>query len=524
MKGKILQPPYPAEGTPTAAKVCLQWMLRELDALTPGEQDLVLLPEFANAPGLVERRTVRAFAENQGQEFLGRVAATASRLDCLVAVGAVIRDGSRWANRTFLFTASANKVLYYDKIHLTDFETRDLNLTPGSKPAIFESKGIRLAVAVCFDLYFPEFFEVLATGGTDIILSPSYQRSETAERIRLVAQARALDSGAYLIRSSYSMGDAEKTGHSLVASPAGTIIADAGPVPGVLDFELDPAKKFEKTAYHNGPQTVHRTLLETHRRKYLYRPYAERVQKIAETKFPQLCAHRGLSDVCPESTLPAFAAAIAVGVNEIEFDLWPSFDGVPVVCHDETVDRTTDGQGKIMDLAWTQLLRFDAGVRFNQTWRGLKIPRLEEVIDLADNRCGLNIHIKDTGPEGRLVKLVCDRLRERGLTKIAYIAGDTLPVLKTAFEYAPEIPRACLVEQENPERMIETAKEYLCSRVQFYREVTAQQIRSAHEAGLICNFFWSDEINDALEYIRKGIDVVLTNCAHRLIADGFPRT
>ena len=58
----------------------------------------------------------------------------------------------------------------------------------------------------------------------------------------------------------------------------------------------------------------------------------------------KLCAHRGLSHACPENTLPAFGAAIALGVDEIEFDLWLSADGVPVVCHDPRVDRTTDGE------------------------------------------------------------------------------------------------------------------------------------------------------------------------------------
>ena len=522
MKAKIFQPPYPAEGTPAAAEACLGWMLAELDALETGGQDLVLLPEFANAPGLNGRRAVRAFAENQGRDFLRRVAAAAGRLNCLVVVGAVVDAGSRWVNRTFLFSAGLDAVFSYDKTHLTDFETQELGLMPGSEPAVFEHQGFRLAVAVCFDLYFPEYFAVLAARKADIILSPSYQRSESGERICLIARTRALDSGAYLVRSSYSTGDPGKAGHSLVASPDGLLVADAGVAPGVLSVEFNPARKFEKTAYHNGPQTVHRTLTETHRRPYLYRPYPERIQKTAGAKFPLICAHRGLSDVCPENTLPAFAAALAAGAQEIEFDLWPTLDGVPAVCHDRDVGRTTDGQGKIEELEWVQIARFDAGVKFSRPWRGVRIPRLEEVLDAVDGRIGLNIHIKAAGPEGRLVKRVCDTIRERGLAEIAYIAGDTGEVLQTALAYAPEIPRACLLEQEDPDRMISQAKKYACRRVQFYRGVTAAQIRSAHQAGIICNLFWSDEIADALEYVRRGIDVILTNCAHRLLADGFP--
>ena len=59
------------------------------------------------------------------------------------------------------------------------------------------------------------------------------------------------------------------------------------------------------------------------------------------------CSHRGFNSVAPENTLPAFASAVSLGAEEIEFDLWPTADGEIVVCHDPTVDRTTDGTGSI---------------------------------------------------------------------------------------------------------------------------------------------------------------------------------
>lgn len=240
------------------------------------------------------------------------------------------------------------------------------------------------------------------------------------------------------------------------------------------------------------------------------------------TPFPQLCAHRGLSRACPENTLPAFAAAIAIGAHEIEFDLWLSRDGVPVVCHDRTVDRTTDGQGAIADLDWDQIRRLDAGSKNNDLWRGIRVPRLEEVLALADGRVGLNIHIKEAGPEGRLVRLVCDQLRERGLLEVAYIAGATDDVLQAARDHRPELARACLGAQNGPAAQIDMAERHACQRVQFGRNVTAADIRRAHEGGLICNLYWSDEPEDGRAYVRQGIDVLLTNCAHVMIAGGFP--
>jgi len=278
-------------------------------------------------------------------------------------------------------------------------------------------------------------------------------------------------------------------------------------------------------------------LIESHRRPAAYRPRLEHAQRILQSPFPRICAHRGLSRACPENTLPAFAAAMACGAHEIEFDLWTSRDGVPVVCHDETVDRTTDGKGKITGMTWEDIQRLDAGVKqgwygaddcprpdakLNEAWRGTRLPRLEEVLELVDGRIGLNIHIKDTGPDGCLVKIVCDILRRQALLDIAYIAGCTEAVLKTACDYAPEVPRACLLGQQGDiYRQIELAQKYACQRIQIWGSVNESQIKRAHEAGLICNYFWSDDPAEAREYVKKGIDVILTNCAHRIIAGGF---
>jgi glycerophosphoryl diester phosphodiesterase len=239
-----------------------------------------------------------------------------------------------------------------------------------------------------------------------------------------------------------------------------------------------------------------------------------------KTPYPHLCAHRGLSQACPENTLPAFAAAMAVGAHEIEFDLWLSRDGVPVVCHDAKVDRTTDGSGLIADLSWAEIQSLDAGIRLGELWRGIRMPRLEQVLELTSGRIGLNMHIKEAGPQGRLVKMTCDQLRDRGLLGAAYIAGDA-DVLQAARDHLPELARACLISQEGPDKQIDAALAYSCQRIQFNRSVTAEHTRRAHDAGILCNLFWSDEPEDGWQYVRNGIDVILTNRANVMISGGF---
>ena len=151
----------------------------------------------------------------------------------MVVLAGAVRSGERWFNRTLVFDASGALAFSYDKVHLTDVEREGLGITPGPLAAVFEHAGIRIGFATCFDLYFAEHFAALAAGGAGLVLCPSYQRSESAERLRMMAQARALDSGTYLLRSSYAMADPAVGGRSLVAAPDGTLLADLGSEAGL---------------------------------------------------------------------------------------------------------------------------------------------------------------------------------------------------------------------------------------------------------------------------------------------------
>jgi glycerophosphoryl diester phosphodiesterase len=93
-------------------------------------------------------------------------------------------------------------------------------------------------------------------------------------------------------------------------------------------------------------------------------------------------AHRGYSAVAPENTLPALAAGVLAGATLIEFDVRTTADGVPVVIHDRTVDRTTDGSGHVWELTLDEIATLDAGSWFSPAYAGTRIPLLHEVIEL----------------------------------------------------------------------------------------------------------------------------------------------
>ncbi len=114
---------------------------------------------------------------------------------------------------------------------------------------------------------------------------------------------------------------------------------------------------------------------------------------------PLCIAHRGASASAPENTLIAFETAIRLGADAIELDVHLTRDEVPVVLHDETLDRTTDGRGPVAAVALAALQRLDAGSWFAPRFRRERVPTLEQALDCARGRCGMNIELKL--PRGR---------------------------------------------------------------------------------------------------------------------------
>lgn len=109
-------------------------------------------------------------------------------------------------------------------------------------------------------------------------------------------------------------------------------------------------------------------------------------------------AHRGFSGKAPENTLAAIRMALALPyVRWMEMDVQLTRDGVPVVIHDFTLDRTTNGHGKVKNMDYEYLRRLDAGSWKGRAFRGERVPSLEEVLDLASGRLKLNIELKTSG-------------------------------------------------------------------------------------------------------------------------------
>ena len=107
-----------------------------------------------------------------------------------------------------------------------------------------------------------------------------------------------------------------------------------------------------------------------------------------------ICAHRGASDTHPENTIAAFREAIRLGAQMIEFDVALTKDGKLVLMHDRTIDRTTDGSGRVEEWLLADLKKLDAGSWKNSRFEGEQIPTLGEALDLMPRNIWLNVHLK----------------------------------------------------------------------------------------------------------------------------------
>ena len=153
-------------------------------------------------------------------------------------------------------------------------------------------------------------------------------------------------------------------------------------------------------------------------------------------------AHRGYSAVAPENTMPALAAAVLGGATHVEFDVRTTADGVPVVIHDRTVDRTTDGTGQVWELTVEQIRDLDAGSWFSPAYAGTRVPLLSEVLDLPD----LPQLLLEIKPPATLdeVKTIIGMVAERGLLERTIVQSFDPEVVRLVREAAPDVRRGLL--------------------------------------------------------------------------------
>lgn len=195
-------------------------------------------------------------------------------------------------------------------------------------------------------------------------------------------------------------------------------------------------------------------------------------------------AHRGAMAGAPENTLAALRLAQKQGAFWAEIDIKITLDGVPILMHDDTLERTTNGHGQVADLSWEVIRHLDAGSWFHPSFANERVPRLEEALRLAvDLEMQLNVEIKPSEGRAKATTIV-------GLIEMAKVWPDRMPhpiissmdmeVLEVAAQLQPPWPRCLILEKETPDwraRVEQAQALLLCVQDQLLTPEFLQEIK-----------------------------------------------
>ncbi len=245
-----------------------------------------------------------------------------------------------------------------------------------------------------------------------------------------------------------------------------------------------------------------------------------------------LQAHRGAAGLAPENTLAAFRLALELGADASEMDLQATRDGVVVVIHDDTVDRTTDGRGRIGELASAEISRLDAGSKFAPAFRGERIPTLRDVIDLvkASGKAKFRLNLEVKFAEGRegqptdLEERVLAVLTETGFLDRVIIQSFHHPSVAKMKRLAPGIPAGLLVGQRRyPADPVAAVRQHGADYyAPHYSLVTQDLLRMLHQTGISVVAWTVNDPADMRRLIAFGLgglpgDAIISDYPDRLV-------
>lgn len=241
---------------------------------------------------------------------------------------------------------------------------------------------------------------------------------------------------------------------------------------------------------------------------------------------PRLFAHRGGARIAPENTIEAFAAGLAAGADRLEMDVHATRDGHVVVLHDPTVDRTTDGTGRVREMTLAELRRLDAGARFAGDGgdfpfrgRGVRVPTLAAVLE-AFPGVPLNIEIKQDEPQ--IEHAVLDVLDRFGAREQVLLAAEESTIMARIRAAAPDVPTSFSAAD-----VLEFVTAWHDGTLAAYRPpgialqippsfgevqlVTAESVEIAHGMGLEVHVWTIDDPAEMTSLLDLGVDAIMTD-------------
>ena len=223
--------------------------------------DFILTPEVTNCVSTSRARQEDVLRHEHDDPTLKALQGKAKAAGVMTLIGSLALktndvDG-RFSNRSFLIDRAGEIAGWYDKIHMFDVTVSDTEsyhesrgYRPGVRSVLARSDGVNIGLTICYDIRFPHLYRSLAKQSADILTVPSAFSPVTgAAHWETLLRARAIETGAFILAPAQTgthkahAGKSRKTyGHSMVVSPWGEVLADAGEEPGVICVDIDPSE------------------------------------------------------------------------------------------------------------------------------------------------------------------------------------------------------------------------------------------------------------------------------------------
>ena len=246
---------------------------------------------------------------------------------------------------------------------------------------------------------------------------------------------------------------------------------------------------------------------------------------------PMVIGHRGAKEIAPENTIAAIRAAKAVGATCVEVDVMLTKDGVPVIHHDNSVDRCTNGKGHVSEQTWQEIQLLDAGSYFCPDFEGERIPTLTELVEECTSLgLGLNIEIKHSNDDATVPASAEELQRERDLAKVTcqtllaldanpervFLSSFSIAALEVAQQMLPHFKRSYLVE-DIPAGWEETVRRLGCVSFNFnWKKASREQVEACARTGVPLYAYTVNDPEVAEQLISWGLSGVFSDCPHEV--------
>jgi len=229
-------------------------------------------------------------------------------------------------------------------------------------------------------------------------------------------------------------------------------------------------------------------------------------------------AHRGASAYAPENTLASIQKAMEMGADMIELDLHQTKDGVPVVLHDPSLWRTAGIRRNVGSLTLKEIKKLDVGSWFNPKFKTQRIPTLQEILEMVQDRVVLNLELKQgTSPYPKFTENIIHLLNEVHLFSKTLISSFHHATIQKIRKEFPEAFLGYLSHREATSKIFSSAVDLKTYSLHIpFRKVTPALLEKSHSGGFRVFCYTVNNPDEMKRFLKMGVDGVFTNYPDRL--------